>query len=197
MTVDVNMKQADAELLEDLDEVMEDSMVQLFVLQPRTPEELETAKARAAEHEAIFYAAPIAMKNETDENCVGFVIRSREELADADKPIFVEEKDTQGDLGATLGSGGYAGIILDATQPHEALPRFFLSLGAAGIDRFDPEALNRLDMDRIVLQSSYPEHGLSGIYRTVKVISDAMFRPEQSIIARATKNSLTLLGFKR
>ncbi len=197
MTVDVNMQHADEELLEDLDEVMEESMVQLFVLQPRTPEALEEAKAQADEHGAIFYVAPITLKDETDENCVGFAVTAPEELADADKPIFVEERDLEGALGQVLASGHYSGIILNATQTHETLPGFFLSLGTEGIDRFDPDALNRLDMDRIVLQSTYPRHGLSGIYRTVKVISDAMFRPEQSIIARATKNSLTLLGFKR
>lgn len=31
----------------------------------------------------------------------------------------------------------------------------------------------------------------------VKVISDAMFRPEQSLIARATKSSLELFGFSK
>jgi hypothetical protein len=53
-----------------------------------------------------------------------------------------------------------------------------------------------MNMDRIVLQSGYPEHGFETIFGAVKVISDAMFRPEQSIVARATKSSLELLGFR-
>ena len=197
MTVDIGMNHADEALLEDLDEVMEDSMVQLFVLQPRTEEALKEARKQAREYEAIFYVAPMVMKDETDENCVGFLVRDPKELSDADKPVFVEEKDLGGELSEALVRGGYEGIVLNASKPHEDLPGFLVALGEGGIDRFDPEALNQFDMDRIVLQSGYPEYDLSGIYRTVKVISDAMFRPEQSIIARATKNSLTLLGFKR
>ena len=52
-------------------------------------------------------------------------------------------------------------------------------------------------MDRIVLQSGYPDYGFEQIFDTAKRISDVMFRPEQSIIANATRNALSLLGFKK
>ncbi|MGE4473274.1 MAG: hypothetical protein AB7D20_10790, partial [Sulfuricurvum sp.] len=86
---------------------------------------------------------------------------------------------------------------LNATSANNALENFYVSLGAGTIGSFDTETLSALSMDRIVLQSNYPDHGFDEIFSTVKVISDAMFRPEQSIIARATKSSLELFGFRK
>jgi len=198
MTVDVNVKSADEAMLEDLDEIMEDAMVQLFVLQPRDREALEAARETASEYEALFYCAPLSLRNETDANCVAYFLDDASGLEEGlDKPLFVNDADLDDGLIARLVQGGYRGVILDATRDYEPLEAFHLALGPGNVERFGSEALNALSMDRIVLQSGYPDAGFDAIYPSVKKISDAMFRPEQSIIARATKSSLVLLGFRK
>jgi hypothetical protein len=74
MTVDVNIRVADEQFLENIDEIMEETMVQIFILQPRDYDELTTAKEQADEYTAIFYCAPLTSYDEIDNNCVGFYV---------------------------------------------------------------------------------------------------------------------------
>ncbi len=196
MTVDVNVKYADETMLEDIDEIMEDTMVQMFVLQPRDETALNEAIEHAEEHACIFYVAPFSLKEMTDGNCVGYSIDNSDSLNGMvpDKPLFIEEAALNGIEGLL---GNAKGVILDATKPHETLEGFSLAIGPGNIEDFDKEVLAALPMERIVLQSGYPEHGFDEIYMTAKRISDTMFRPEQSIIANATRSALLLLGFKK
>jgi hypothetical protein len=198
MTVDVNVLEADDTLLDDFEEIMDDTMVQLFILQPRSAEALEAAKAATSEN-ALFYAAPLSLKAQGDANCVGYFLDDPVLLDDADPetPLFIDGGALDTPLLQRLAEGGFRGIILDASAPCPELKRFYLAIGPGTVDDFDPEALAELGMDRIVLQSGYPEYGFEHIHTTAKRISDQMFRPEQSIIANATRNALTLLGFKK
>lgn len=200
MTIDVNLKATDDDFLDEIDEIIEDTMVQMFFLQPEGAAQLEKAKTDAAEHGPIFYAAPLALRSEADANCIGYRVTKSRELQDfppADRALFVDEKDLDDSLQHALIEGGHRGIILNATRPHDALEHFFVALGPSNVDAFDPQTLSKFPMDRIVLQSSYPDHGFDEIFTAVKTVSDAMFRPEQSIIARATKHTLALTGFKK
>lgn len=200
MTIDVNLKATDDDFLDEIDEIIEDTMVQMFFLQPSDAAQLEKAKADAADYASIFYAVPLSLRSEADANCVGYRVTASRELQEApltDKPLFIDEKDLDPSLHTLLIEGGYRGIILNATHPHDALERFFIALGPSNIDAFDAKALSELPMDKIVLQSAYPDCGFDEIFTAVKTVSDAMFRPEQSIIARATKHTLALTGFKK
>ena len=67
---------------------------------------------------------------------------------------------------------------------------------AASLEDID-ESMEDTMVQKLVLQSGYPDFGFEGIFETSKAISDVMFRPDQSIIAEATKNSLLLFGFKK
>ncbi len=198
MTVDVNLLEADDTLLNDIEEIMYDTMVQLFILQPRSAKALEAAKAAASEN-AIFYAAPLSLKAQGDAHCVGYFLDDPALLDDTDPgtPLFIDGAALAAPLQQRLADGGFRGIILDASAPCPELERFYLAIGPGTFDQFDAEALAGLGIDRIVLQSGYPEYGFEHIHTTAKRISDQMFRPEQSIIANATRNALTLLGFKK
>jgi hypothetical protein len=199
MTVDVNVLEADENLLEEIDEIMEETMVQLFILQPRTADQLASAKAAAQEHTALFYAAPLSLRHDADENCVGFFVDRPELLYELEitKPLFVDETQLDGKLLALLRATHPKGIVLNATKVHEGLERFLFAIGPGSVDAFDAEELAGLSMDRIVLQSGYPGYGFEQIHATARCISDAMLRPEQSIIANATRNALMLLGFMK
>ena len=44
MTIDVNLCNADEAFLADIEEIMEDTMVQMFILHPKTISEIEEAQ---------------------------------------------------------------------------------------------------------------------------------------------------------
>jgi hypothetical protein len=198
MTIDVNLHHADEDFFDNLDEIMEDTMVQMFILHPADMAELEHSKKVSQEYGSIFYSIPLSLHHEADENCVAFSIKSDEDsalLPVSGKPIMIDESRLNDAIVYDL--SGCKGVILNATREHSALSNFHLALGAENIGAFNTDTLSSLSMDQIVLQSSYPKYGFEEITMTVKVISDAMFRPEQSIIARATKSSLELFGFRK
>lgn len=198
MTIDVNLSRTDEDFFDNLDDIIEDTMVQMFILHPKNASEIAEAQQNASEYESLFYSLPLHLRGEADENCVAFSISSDEDVAslpDTTKPLIVDQSFLNDSIVTALKDA--RGIILNATSANNALENFYVSLGAGTIGSFDTETLSALSMDRIVLQSSYPDHGFDEIFSTVKVISDAMFRPEQSIIARATKSSLELFGFRK
>ena len=199
MTIDINVNHLDETFLDDIEEIMEDTMVQMFILHPKDKASLETAQSQAAEYSAVFYSVPLELLSEADDNCIGINLSSTSTL-DANtlgKTLFIDENDLNDTTIQALSDKTIKGVILNATGPHPGLEHLHLSIGPDTVKQFDPEALNTLPMDRILLQSSYPGNGFEAIYATVKTISDAMFRPEQSIVARATKHSLQLLGFSK
>lgn len=198
MTIDVNLHHTDEDFFDNLDEIMEDTMVQIFILHPADMLEITSAKEIAGKYGSIFYSIPLHLQHEADENCVAFSIQNNEDsalLPVADKPIIIDESRLNDAIVYDLSI--CKGVVLNATREHTGLSNFYLALGAENIGAFDADTLSGLNMDQIVLQSSYPKHNFEAITTTVKVISDAMFRPEQSIIARATKSSLELFGFRK
>jgi len=200
MTIDVNVQTTNDDFLDEIDEIIEDTMVQMFFLQPRDADALEKAQEDAAEYSAIFYAAPLSLGMQSDANCIGYNVSDASALRDApslDKPLFIDEADLDDELRALLFERYERGVILNATHAHDDLERFFIAIGPSNVDAFDHEVLAALSMDKIMLQSGFPDHGFDEIYQTAKTISNAMFRPEQSIIARATKHALALTGFKK
>jgi len=196
MTVDVYVSDFDDAFIEDIDEIIEDTMVQMFILHPKDQENLDAVQDLAKKHNSIFYAVPASLLEQADANCVAVSISTAAELSGLeDRVIMVDEQVLDTNLEEALKD--YRGIVLNATKTHDSLENFFLSIGPNTIEAFNKEELNKLSMDKLVLQSYYPQHHFDTILPTVKKISDVMFRPDQSIVARATKNSLELFGFKK
>ncbi len=200
MTIDINVTILDENFFDDIDDIMEDTMVQMFILHPKDQVALETAKEQAAEHSAVFYSVPLDLIAEADDNCIGINLNASSILDSsnvAGKTLFIDENDLNDTTIQALSDKTVKGVILNATNPHPELEHLHLSIGPDTVKQFGAEALNTLSMDRFLLQSGYPDNDFEAIYTTVKTISDAMFRPEQSLVARATKHSLQLLGFSK
>lgn len=200
MTIDVNVQYADEAFLEDIDEIIEETMIQLFILQPKDIDQLDIAKAVAKTHAPIFYVCPLSLRTHRDEKCVGYHVESADALQDIseiDKVLFVDESRLDDTMIARLSTTQQPVVVMDATHTHDDLQRSFIAIGPNNIDSFEADALASMDMDRMVLQSAYPDFDFDEIHTTVKQISDILLRPEQSIIARATKSSLGLFDLNR
>jgi len=199
MTIDVNVKQLDNTFLDDIDEIMEETMVQIFIVHPATQEEIETVKNEAMQHNSIFYTVPYILRDYASDKCIGYTLDA-DDLIDIEmlkeKVVFVEESDLTEELRTKMQDPSMKGIILNPTSEHQELEHFLLSFGTDTLDHFDAELLSGLSMDRLVLQSGYPDNDFETLYETAKKISDVMFRPEHSIIARATKSSLERFGLR-
>lgn len=199
MTIDVNVKQLDNRFLEDIDEIIEDTMVQIFIIHPSTHEEIESVKYEAMQHNSIFYTVPYRLRDTASQKCIGYKLDANE-LIDIeqfkDKVIFIDEDDLTPEMITKMKDPSIKGIILNPTSEHQELEHFLLSFGTNTLNHFDTEMLGNLSIDRLVLQSGYPDNSFETLYVTAKKISDVMFRPEHSIIARATKSSLELFGLR-
>ncbi len=197
MTVDVYVKAIDDALIDEIDEIKEDTMVEIFVVHPRDSETMEQTKTTAAKMHGLFYSAPLSLRSLCDERCLAYYLDDPALLEGAiDKPLYVDAESLSPELISRLIDGGYKGIILNAQELYEQIPGFFIAIGPCNVNAFDMAVLANISMDRIVLQSAYPQHGFEEIFESVKVISSSLFRPEESIIARATLHSLTLFGLK-
>lgn len=200
MVVDNCLLEIDSEFLDDLDEIVEDTMVQLFVIQPRTSEALQSAKEVCASYGELFYAVPLSFGSSDDPNAVAYYLDNVELLSGMEtlgKPLYVDAELLNSEVVSHLQRIDCGGAIFGGTEQYTSLPKFYLCIDPDNAEEIDKEILANLSMDEIVLGSCYPKHSIEDIHTSVKTISDAMFRPEQSITARATKNTLVLLGFKK
>src|SRR5437763_816100 len=113
MTIDVNLYRADEEFIDNIDEIIEESMVQMFILHPSTLDEINETKELAEEYTSIFYSLPLHLRSEADSHCVAFSIKDDKDiiLLTSDKPIMVDESVLTESLIISLGE--YRGIILN------------------------------------------------------------------------------------
>lgn len=193
MTVDVCVSDYDDAFINGIEDIVEDTIVQMFVLHPKDANELEDVQELSNEHNNIFYVLPVELIDEADEKCVGVYISDIKELEGLeDRVIMIEENNLDETFYKALNN--HKGIILNATKGHGALENFFVSISPGSVDLFDNDELNKLSMKKIVLQSSYPKHEFDDVYTCVEKISHAMFRSEQSISLEATKNTLQLFS---
>lgn len=193
MTVDVCVNNYDEAFIEGIEDIVEDTIVQMFVLHPKDEKELKEVQELSYEHNNVFYALPLEFLDKACNKCIGVYISNIEDLKGLeDHVIMIEENKLNEPFYKALEN--HKGIILNATKGHEDLENFFVSISPGSVDLFDNDELNKLSMKKIVLQSSYPTYEFDDVYTCVEKISHAMFRSEQSISLEATKNTLQLFS---
>ncbi len=194
MIVDVHVDECDEDFIENIEDIIEDTMVQMFVLHPKDEQALKDVQKLADEHTTVFYSAPVKLIDNADTNCVGICIENADDINKVgERVVIIKESNLDDDMYKALES--HKGIILNATKAHNTLENFLLSIGPGSVEAFETGVLKNLSMDRIVLQSNYPKYDFNDIYSACEVISEATFRSEQSIAAEATKNTMQLFGW--
>jgi len=196
MIIDVNVSECDDAFVENIEDIIEDTMVQMFVLHPKDEKSLQKVQKLSSKYNYVFYSVTSELMDQADHKCVGVFISKPSELKSIeDHVVIVDETNLDTTMKRELVI--HKGIILNATKAHDDLVNFYVSVGPGNVDEFDKSELKDLEMDKIVLQSNYPKYDFDDIYTSAEVISAATFRSEMSIAAEATKNTMKLFSLRK
>lgn len=199
MVLDMNIELAgiDEEFLENFAELIEDTRVEYFIINPRSKEDLQRTQELALEYERFKYTLPIEFKDLKDENCVAMRISKAQELPLVeDMPVVIDSNDLNDEFIDELNKSGIKGVILDAKESDNRLTNFAYSVSHDSLNNWTKKGITDTDYNRMALQSDYPEYSYDELFDVLlKNISDLTFRAEQSIAAGGTRTVLKIFGF--
>lgn len=199
MVLDMNIELSgiDEEFLENLAELIEDTRVEYFIINPRNKEDLQKAQELCAEVERFKYTLPVEFKSLQDKNCVAIRITKAKELTFVeDKPLVIDSKDLTDEFIELLNKSAIKGVILDAKQSDNRLENFAYSISFDSLNNWTKKGITDTDYNKIALQSDYPKHSYDELFDVLlKNISDLTFRAEQTIAAGGTRTILKTFGF--
>lgn len=199
MVLDMNIELSgiDEEFLDNLAELIEDTRVEYFIINPRNKEDLEKAQELCEKVERFKYTLPIEFKAQEDKNCVAIRITKAQELALVEnKPLVIDSKDLTNEFIELLNKSGIKGVILDAKESDNRLENFAYSVSFDSLNNWTKKGITDTDYNKIALQSDYPKYSYDELFDVLlKNISDLTFRAEQTIAAGGTRTILKTFGF--
>lgn len=199
MVLDMNIELSgiDEEFLENLAELIEDTRVEYFIINPRNKEDLQKAQELCEEIQRFKYTLPVEFKNLQDKNCVAIRITKAQELALVDDiPLVIDSKDLNDEFIELLNKNAIKGVVLDAKESDNRLLNFAYSISFDSLNNWTKKGITDTDYNKIALQSDYPKYSYDELFDVLlKNISDLTFRAEQSIAAGGTRTVLKTFGF--
>ena len=199
MVLDMNIELSgiDEEFLENLAELIEDTRVEYFIINPRNKEDLQKAQELCEEIQRFKYTLPVEFKNLQDKNCVAIRITKAQELALVDNiPLVIDSKDLNDEFIELLNKSAIKGVVLDAKESDNSLLNFAYSISFDSLNNWTKKGITDTDYNKIALQSDYPKYSYDELFDVLlKNISDLTFRAEQSIAAGGTRTVLKTFGF--
>ena len=198
MVLDMNIKLdgIDEEFLEELDELIEDTRVEYFIINPQSEEELEQTLSICSEYERFKYTLPASFKGKEDGNCVALRIFESSHLDLArDMPVVVDSDVLDDEFISLLNEKGVKGVVLDAKESDNVLENFAYSISHDSLKQWSKKGITDTDYNKIALQSDYPNYSYDDLLDVLlKDISDLTFRAEQTIAAGGTRTILRTFG---
>lgn len=199
MVLDMNIELAgiDEEFLDNFAELIEDTRVEYFIINPRSKEDLEKTQELCEEFERFKYTLPIEFKNQKDKNCVAMRITKPEELnLVEDLPLVIDSFNLNDEFINVLNKSGIKGVVLASKESDNRLTNFAYSVSHDSLKEWTKKGITDTDYNRIALQSDYPKYSYDELFDVLlKDISDLTFRAEQSIAAGGTRTILKTFGF--
>lgn len=196
MILDMNIKLEgiDEEFLEDLDDLIEDTRVEYFIINPETQEELETAQNICTQNQRFKYTFPAKYLELKDDNAVALKIQTQNDLDIATEfPLVIESMSLDEEFIDSINKTDKKGIILNATQNDSKLENFILSISKESLNSWEQRVIKDIDYNRLGLQSDYPDQSYDQFLDVMlKELSDMTFRAEQTIAAGGTRSLLKL-----
>lgn len=199
MVLDMNIELSgiDEEFLENFAELIEDTRVEYFIINPRSKEDLQRTQQLCEEFERFKYTIPVEFQTLKDENCVAIRIAKVQELALVDSlPLVIKSVNLNDEFIDVLNKSEIKGVILDAKESDNRLTNFAYSISHDSLNNWTKKGITDTDYNKIALQSDYPKYSYDELFDVLlKNISDLTFRAEQSIAAGGTRTVLKIFGF--
>lgn len=198
MILDMNIELSgiDEEFLEDFEELIEETRVEYFVINPKDTDELTKTKELCEEYERFKYTLPIELIEQKDDNCISMKISKIEEIDKIqDMPVVIESSHLNDGFIDSLNAKGLNGVILNAKESDNRLENFAYSISHDSLKEWSKKGITDTDFNKIALQSDYPKYSYDDLLDVLlKDISDLTFRAEQTIAAGGTRTVLRTFG---
>lgn len=196
LDMNINLEGIDEEFLEDLEELIEDTRVEYFIINPKDKDELVKTQGICSEIERFKYTLPIELKDMIDENCVAFKISKVDDLELVnEKALVIDSKDVSDELIVKLNDTDIKGVVLNSKESDERLKNFVCAISQDTLKDWSKKAITDIEVSRIGLQSNYPKYTYDDLLDVLlKDMSDLNFRPEQNIAAGGTRTILRTFG---
>lgn len=198
MILDMNIRLSaiDETFLEELDELIEDTRVEYFIINPINSDELAQTQNLCEEYERFKYTVPVELQASRDDNCVALRISEESELSQVTQmPLVIESAHISDDLIDALNQSKHKGVVLSAKESDNRLENFAYAISHDSLKLWSKKGLTDTDYNRLALQSDYPNFSydelLDGL---LKDMSDLTFRAEQTIAAGGTRTVLKTFG---
>lgn len=190
LDMNIQLKGIDEEFLEELDELIEDTRVEYFIINPTTKEELETTQNLCNESQRFKYTLPVEFIELQDQNCVALKIKDLSAI-DTELPLVIDSNDLNDTIIESLNTKGLKGIVLNAREKDLVLENFIYSISQSSLKEWSQKGIKDTDYNKLALQSDYPDQSYDEFLDVMlKEISDLTFRAEQTIAAGGTRSLL-------
>jgi len=198
MIFDMNIKLEgiDEEFLEDFDELIEDTRVEYFLINPNNIDELKKSQELCSEYIRFKYTTPTEFRELRDKNCVAIKIKEIGELDLIDNmPIVIDSDRLSDELIDSINKTDIRGVVLDAKESDTKLPNFAYALSHNSLKKWSKKGITDIDYNQLALQSDYPDYSYEELIDVhLKEISDLTFRAEQIIASSGTRTLLKTFG---
>ena len=194
LDMNINLEGIDEEFLEELDELIEDTRVEYFIINPTTKEDLEKTQSICNESGRFKYTLPIEFIELEDNNAIALKIKTEKDLeSKSNLPLVIDSTDLTNEFIQTLNEKEIQGVLLNATEQDTQLHNFIYSISQDSLKKWTQKGIKNTDYNKLALQSDYPNQSYDEFLDVMlKEISDLTFRAEQTIAAGGTRSLLKL-----
>jgi len=191
LDMNINLAGIDEEFLDELDDFIEDTRVEYFIVNPRTKEEVQKSLEIASKYQRFKYILPLEFLNDIDKNCVAIRINNVQQIDEVSGfSLVIDSKDLNDEFIDLLNKKSLKGVILDAVESDNRLENFAFSISHQSLKNWTKKGITDTDYNKLALQSDYPKYSYDELFDMLKEMSDLTFRAEQSIATGGTRTVL-------
>ena len=177
--------------MDELEDISDDNNIQLFLVNPNSQEELEKTIEFAKSERKLYFSIPSISYVEDILGAVAIHLidkDSYEKIVTSTLPIIVENMILDDELMQKLVYDNKRVIVLNAQRTIIENSSFYFTISEE-LYEHDDTVLKDIHISRLLLGSSYPTNGFDIFDKNIKKISNAIFRPEPTIMNNIIKNS--------
>ncbi|WP_044418132.1 hypothetical protein [Halarcobacter anaerophilus] len=194
MILDMNIELSgiDKEFLNGLDDFIEDTRVEYFVINPSSKDALEKTLELCKKFRRFKYSLPVQFLDFMDKNCIALKVSQLSDLdLVEDMPIVIDSESLDEEFIEVLNSKINKGVVLNAKESDNRLENFAYSISHNSLKQWTQRGIKDTDFNKLALQSDYPNRSYDDLIDSLlKDISNLTFRAEQSIASGGTRTVL-------